>query len=72
MMNHNAGYCHSQLKYYATLGGTGLKAAIRKILHRLGTNSVWSKFSLKGRLNKYSLQELGLAEFIMRELNLFK
>jgi hypothetical protein len=55
----------SQVNVLAAIGGKELGVAVRKVMRRLGSNGLWSNFSVKGRKGKRALCELRLYHIIL-------
>lgn len=53
-------------QYLSALGGHNLGDAVRRIFQKLGTNNVWSSYSLKGRKGKQAFTELPLYRIVIR------
>lgn len=49
----------------ATLGGNSLADTVRRIIRKLGTNSLWSHYSLKGRKGKIPLIGLPIVRLVI-------
>lgn len=49
----------------AAIGGRELSVSVRKIMQKLGSNALWSNFSLKGRKGKRALCQLRLFRVII-------
>ena len=47
------------------LCGTSVGACVRKILGKLGTNKLWSEFSLKGRKTKLAFKDLAACRIVI-------
>ena len=47
-----------QVKYLSSLGGDGCNATLRKITEKLGTQTLWQQYSVKGRKGKLALNGL--------------
>lgn len=53
-------------QYLSSLGGHSLGDTVRRIFRKLGTNSVWSAYSLKGKKRKQAFADLPLCKVIIR------
>ena len=54
-----------QTLYLSSFGGHSLGDAVRRTLSKLGTNSVWSFYSLKGKKGKLSFSNLPICQVII-------
>ncbi|XP_045131047.1 2-aminomuconic semialdehyde dehydrogenase-like isoform X2 [Portunus trituberculatus] len=52
--------------YLSSFGGHSLGDAVRRIFKKLGTNSVWSFYSLKGKKGKLPFSDLPICKVIIR------
>ncbi|XP_061414062.1 uncharacterized protein LOC133346469 isoform X3 [Lethenteron reissneri] len=50
--------CTSQISYLSSLGGCNVRDSVRRMMKRLGTNALWSNYSLRGRKGKTPLIDL--------------
>ncbi|KAG1696613.1 hypothetical protein GQR58_006258 [Nymphon striatum] len=55
---NDSNFKNLMINYLALLGGTDIGNSIRRILQKLGTNRLWSLYSLKGKRGKESLMDL--------------
>jgi len=51
----------------STAGGHKLKDTVRKMMRKLGSNKLWSKFSMTGRKGKQPFAEMPISRLIIRE-----
>ena len=54
-----------QVQYLGALGGHNLGDAVRRIMARLGSNTIWSLYSLRGRKEKKTFIEHPLCRVII-------
>ena len=54
-----------QTLYLTYLGGHNLGDTVRRILHNLGTNGVWSAYSFKGKKGKLAFTDLPLCRVVI-------
>ncbi|XP_064107049.1 uncharacterized protein LOC135216035 [Macrobrachium nipponense] len=52
--------------YLSSLGGHSLGDTVRRIIKKLGSNSVWSSYSLKGRKGKLAFTDLPICKVVIR------
>ncbi|KAK3874781.1 hypothetical protein Pcinc_020305 [Petrolisthes cinctipes] len=53
-------------QYLSALGGHSLGNTVRRIFRQLGTNSVWSYYSLKGRKGKKAFADIPLCSVVIK------
>lgn len=58
------------MKQLSALGGYSSGDTIRRMLKTLGTNALWSKYSLKGKKGKIAVQPLPVCGVMISKLNL--
>lgn len=58
-----------QVAFLVSLGGCNLGDSVRRMLQKLGTNALWSQYSLKGRKTKRSFLQLSLAKVVISKFD---
>ena len=59
-----------QTQYLSALGGHSLGDAVCRIFQKLGANSVWSSYSLKGNKGKQAYTDLPLCSVVISKCTL--
>ncbi|XP_038063670.1 uncharacterized protein LOC119734308 [Patiria miniata] len=54
------------IRYLSLLGGHDVNQSVRRVLRKIGTNQLWSSFSLLGRKGKLSLKDGSFFLVIMK------
>ena len=53
-----------QTAYLTSMGGHNIGDTIRRCVQRLGTNALWSNYSLKGKKGKLAILDLPVARVL--------
>ncbi len=56
-----------QRNYLSSLGGSSDAGIVRKMMRTLGTNGLWSHYSLKGNKGKLKLEDTSIPRVIIRK-----
>jgi hypothetical protein len=63
----SSGGDYKQVNVMTTLASTKLSSTVRKMLRKLGTNNLWSQFSMEGRKGKLPFQDLPVCRVVVRK-----
>ncbi len=59
------------MRYLCLQRGGSLGDGIRRMLHKIGENSLWAEYSYKGRKGKRPFQKLLINDVIIRKRQIF-
>ncbi|XP_076857404.1 uncharacterized protein LOC143511712 [Brachyhypopomus gauderio] len=62
-------YRKKMIRYLSLQGGGSLGDAVRRMLRKIGSNSLWTEYSFKGRKGKLSFEGLPINDVIIRACN---
>lgn len=68
----NIFYFLHQIMFLTSLGGHSCGESVRRMMRKLGTNDLWSKYSLKGKKGKKKFEELILNRVIISKFYLLE
>lgn len=62
--------CYLQIRYLCLQSGASLGDGVRRMLRKIGLNSLWKNYSYKGRKGKRAFQPLLITDVIIREFTM--
>ena len=57
-------FCFLQVKYLSLVGGSSVGDSVRRMMRKIGTNNMWSKFNMEGRHSKKAFKNTQIMRVI--------